>query len=89
VSSVDAPNRFLVIGTHRTTGGLFVWCGVSGFHPIQRIVEKKIAGQLVNQTTAQELVREIRGSSSDYKFEITILPVRDVTFERSPILLPH
>lgn len=85
----DPPTRFLVIGTHRQNGGLYVWCGVAGFLPIQQVLERGAAGQLVNRQTAEELTRAVRGSTSDYKFEVTILPVRDIVYERSRILLPH
>lgn len=87
---MSLPTRFLVIGTHRQTGELVVWCGADGWHPVQQVNDRPpLAGQLVNYTTSQELVREVRASPSDYKFEVTILPVRDVTFEKSRILLPN
>ncbi|HXF44882.1 MAG TPA: hypothetical protein VNK91_02070 [Burkholderiaceae bacterium] len=85
----DPPNRFLVIGTHRQNGGLYVWCGVAGFEPVQNVQNRGLAAQMVNRTTAEDLVRQVRGSASDYKFEVTILPVRDLTYERPAILWPH
>lgn len=89
---MNTATRFLVVGTHRKDGGLYVWCGVTGggFRPIQKIEENGLAGQLVNASTADELVRRIRDSSSDYKFEISIVPCNDlIGGERPSLIVPH
>lgn len=83
----DAPSGYLVLGTHRQQGGIIVWCGVGGFVPLERLLERRdLHAQLVTEEVANALARE-----SNRHYELRVVAVRDITYQPRPSLiqLPH
>lgn len=67
--------QWLVVGLHRKTRDVVVWCGVGGW----RRITDGIPAQLVGADKVDQLVREARLTASDLVFDIVKLPVRDIT----------
>ncbi len=81
---VDPKRNYIVIGQHRKTGQVVVWCGPENGG--WQHVEMQAPAAKLTGAGAILLFREVKTSKSDRDFIVYPVPLEAT---RSPLLLPH